>query len=90
MKAPLRQVERVASGTHYALELLRLPLDIAKGCQGMSSIIQYEQVRTCTYWYILVCTGMYNLVHTSMYWYVQPRSHSVAGNQPEHESGGYT
>ena len=41
MKAPLRQLERVASGTHYALEPLRLPLDTAKGCQGMSSIIQY-------------------------------------------------
>ena len=34
MKAPLRQLERVASGTHYAPELLRLPLDTAKGCQG--------------------------------------------------------
>ncbi len=105
MKAPLRQLEWVASGTHYAPELLRLPLDTSKGCQGiihnmrlqnmielscsppsllglrrlisrrtqpadckvaacapynMSSIIQYEQVHTSTYWYILVCTGMYN------------------------------
>jgi len=34
MKAPLWQLERVASGTHYAPELLRLPLDTAKGCQG--------------------------------------------------------
>jgi hypothetical protein len=34
MKAPLRQLEQVASGTHYAPELLRLPLDTAKGCQG--------------------------------------------------------
>ena len=34
MKAPLRQLERVASGTHYAPELLRFPLDTAKGCQG--------------------------------------------------------
>jgi hypothetical protein len=34
MKAPFRQLERVASGTHYAPELLRLPLDTAKGCQG--------------------------------------------------------
>ncbi len=29
MKAPLWQLERVASGMHYALELLRLPLDTA-------------------------------------------------------------
>jgi hypothetical protein len=34
MKAPHWQLERVASGTHYAQELLRLPLDTAKGCQG--------------------------------------------------------
>ncbi len=34
MKAPLRQLEQVASGTHYAQELLRLPLDTTKGCQG--------------------------------------------------------
>jgi hypothetical protein len=34
MKAPLWQLEWVASGTHYAQELLRLPLDTAKGCQG--------------------------------------------------------
>ncbi len=34
MKAPLCQLERVASGTHYALELLRLQLDTSKGCQG--------------------------------------------------------
>ncbi len=31
MKVQLRQLELVASGTHYALEL---PLDTAKGCQG--------------------------------------------------------
>ncbi len=31
MKPPLRQLERVASGTHYAQELLRLPLDTAVG-----------------------------------------------------------
>jgi hypothetical protein len=37
MKAPLWQLERVASGTHFALELLRLPLDTAKGCQGTST-----------------------------------------------------
>jgi hypothetical protein len=34
MKAPLWQLEWVASGTHYAPELLRLQLDTAKGCQG--------------------------------------------------------
>jgi hypothetical protein len=34
MKAPLWQLERVASGTHYAPQLIRLPLDTAKGCQG--------------------------------------------------------
>ncbi len=34
MKVPLWQLERVASGTHYAPELIRLPLDTAKGCQG--------------------------------------------------------
>ncbi len=34
MNAPLRQFEQVASCTHYAPELLRLPLDTAKGCQG--------------------------------------------------------
>ncbi len=28
------QLERVASGTHYAPELIRLPLDTAKDCQG--------------------------------------------------------
>ncbi len=33
MKAPLWHLERVASGTHNAQELLRLPLDTAKGCQ---------------------------------------------------------
>jgi hypothetical protein len=34
MKSPLWQLEQVASGTHYAPELLRLPLDTAKGCQS--------------------------------------------------------
>ncbi len=34
MKAPLCQLERVASHTYYAQELLRLPLNTSKGCQG--------------------------------------------------------
>ena len=34
MKAPLLQLERVSSGTHYAQKLLRLPHDTAKGCLG--------------------------------------------------------
>ena len=34
MKAPLRHLKRVASRTHYAQELLWLPFDTAKSCQG--------------------------------------------------------
>ena len=34
MNSQIWQLEWVASSTHYTLELLRLPLDTTKGCQG--------------------------------------------------------
>ncbi len=55
MKAPLWQLERLASGTHYApdSELLRLPLDIAKGCQGTINNMHLQnmiQLSCCPPW----------------------------------------
>ncbi len=48
MKAPLWQLERVASGTHYAPELFRLPLDTAavtaKGCQGTNHNMRLQNM----------------------------------------------
>ena len=66
IKVQLGQLERVASGTHYAQELLRLPLETAKGCQctihnmRLQNMIVLVYAGTC--WYIHIYTCIYQHV----------------------------
>ena len=64
MKAPLWKLEGIASGTHYTEELLRFPLNTAKGGQGTIHNMHLQNIgqiskRFSTYKYIPVYTGMY-------------------------------